>query len=549
LEGVPIRNLEEETMRKTGLGLLAAVLILAAGAAFAQNSPAGKVQMKGKTLFVINSGIEQLTPEERAQAISRRLQTILNSPPAKMETHIGKADAGLQVMIGNEPIVTVTEGDAKAAGISQQELAEQWAATIQQNMSESAAEGSWRALLLRVGLTILILAAALVILILLRRGRRALKRYLESRRRSIPSVRFRGLELLSSHSVLRVLTRLLWVAYGIAGLVVTVAALLIVFAQIPDTRGYAYQVFLWLWDPFVAIMKGVLAYLPNLFYILVIVVVTRIAIRAVNFVFEQAHRGVISLEPWVHSDVARPTAQIFKVVMIVLALFFIAPLIPGTGSTAARGISVILGLMVSFGSSSTVGNIIAGVVLTYMRPFQVGERVKVGDTSGDVLERTFLYTKIRTIKNEQVIVPSLLALSNNMVNYSTEARGQGLILHTSVTIGYDAPWRKVHELLLRAADRTQNVLKNPKPFVLQTALNDFFVNYQLNAYTDAPNAMAETYSTLHQNIQDSFNEGGIEILSPHYFQLRDGNTTTIPQDYRPADYQPDRFLVDARSQA
>ena len=134
-----------------------------------------------------------------------------------------------------------------------------------------------------------------------------------------------------------------------------------------------------------------------------------------------------------------------------------------------------------------------------------------------------------------------------MVNYSAQARSSGLILHTSVTIGYDAPWRKVHELLLRAADRTRHLLKDPKPFVLQTALNDFFVSYELNVFTDQPREMVPIYSELHQNIQDSFNEGGVEIMSPHYYQLRDGNSTTIPTNYRSKDYAAQRFLVDAHS--
>ena len=241
-------------------------------------------------------------------------------------------------------------------------------------------------------------------------------------------------------------------------------ALLLIFSQFPQTSDYAKLVFLWMWNPFVDIVRGVVHYLPNLFTILVIVVVTRMALRGVGFIFEQAHRGVISLEPWVHRDVARPTSQILKAILIVLALFFIAPLIPGTGSTAAKGITVILGLMVSFGSTSTVGNLIAGIVLTYMRPFQLGERVKVGDTFGDVTEKTFLYTKILTIKNEEVVVPSLQTLSGAIINYSAKAKQSQLILHTTVTIGYDAPWRRVHELLLQAAERTPGSFEAAQAF-------------------------------------------------------------------------------------
>jgi small-conductance mechanosensitive channel len=534
-------------MRRAALAVLPMILVLTAVARGQQSPPEGKVRIKGQELFVLKSGREQLTVAERAEAINHRLQVIANSPPVHLETRVAKTEAGWQVLIGNEPIVTVTDDDAKPTGDTAEQLANHWASVIQQAMVESTGEGTWQVVLRRVILTALILVAAFGILILLRRGRQRLGKSLDARRDRMPAVRFRGLQVVSPQGIHRSLSRLLSLWYFTFALVVSIAGLLLTFAQIPETRGYAYQVFLWMWDPFLAILKGALSYLPNLFYILVIVVVTRVALRAIGYIFEQAHRRVISLEPWVHSDVARPTAQIIKAVVIVLALFFIAPLIPGTGSTAARGITVILGLMVSFGSSSTVGNLIAGIVLTYMRPFQIGERVKIGDTVGDVVERTFLYIKIRTIKNEQVIVPSLLALNNNMVNYSTAARTQGLILHTTVTIGYDAPWRKVHELLQHAAQRTEHILKDPKPFVLQTSLNDFYVSYQLNAYTDKPASMVQIYSDLHENIQDCFNQGGVEIMSPHYTQLRDGNTTTIPPEHRPADYRPARFLVDAGS--
>jgi small-conductance mechanosensitive channel len=294
-------------------------------------------------------------------------------------------------------------------------------------------------------------------------------------------------------------------------------------------------------------LRGVIGYLPSLFYILVIVLVTRLVLRGIGFVFEQAHRGVISLEPWLHRDLALPTASIIKAVIVVLALFFIAPLIPGTGTTAAQGITVLLGLMVSFGSTSTVGNLIAGIVLRYMRPYYEGDRVRLGETLGDVVERRFLYTKLLTAKNEEVIVPSLQILGKEMINYSSRAKEHGLILHTTVTIGYDAPWRKVHELLIRAAERTTHILKEPKPFVLQTSLDDWYVSYQINAYTDQPNKMASIYAELHQNIQDSFNEGGVEIMSPHYLNLRDGNGTTIPVDYRDKSYRPGRFLVEAET--
>jgi small-conductance mechanosensitive channel len=396
----------------------------------------------------------------------------------------------------------------------------------------------------RLIITGLVVVIAVFLLVGLRRIKRHADRLLEQRREQIPAFRFRGLELVSARALFTNLGRMVMGLYLLCFALVVLGASLMVFGQFPATQGYARQVGLWLWIPFVRILEGALGYLPNLFYILVILVVARFILRMIGYVFGAAERGLISLEPWIHRDVARPTGLIIKVTVVVVTLFFIAPLIPGTGSTAARGISIILGLMISFGSTSTVGNFVAGIVLMYMRPFQLGERIRIGDTTGDVIERTFLYTKVLSIKNEEIIVPSLTALGSPMTNYSARAHAQGLILHTSVTITYDVPWRHVHELLLRAADRTAHVLKEPKPFVLQTALDDFFVNYQINVYTDQAARMAQIYSELHQNIQDSFNEARVEICSPHYRQLRDGNSTTLPVGYRENSYEAPRFRVE-----
>jgi small-conductance mechanosensitive channel len=172
-----------------------------------------------------------------------------------------------------------------------------------------------------------------------------------------------------------------------------------------------------------------------------------------------------------------------------------------------------------------------------MRPFQLGDRIKIADTTGDVMEKTLLVTRIRTIKNVDVTIPNAMVLSSHLINYSSSSKDHGLILHSSVSIGYDAPWQKVHELLIAAARTTTHLLAQPEPFVLQTSLNDFYVTYEINAYTDQPNLMATIYAELHQNIQDTFNEAGVEIMSPHYTQLRDGNKTAIPDQYLPKSYQ------------
>jgi small-conductance mechanosensitive channel len=219
------------------------------------------------------------------------------------------------------------------------------------------------------------------------------------------------------------------------------------------------------------------------------------------------------------------------------------PYFPGHDSSAFRGVSIFVGVLFSLGSAGAVGNIIAGVVLTYTRAFQIGDRVKIADTTGDVLGKTLLATRIRTIKNEDVTVPNSLVLGSHIVNFSACAAEGGLILHTGVTIGYDAPWRRIHELLIDAALSTQGILSTPAPFVLQTALSDFYVAYEINAYTNEAKRMAAIYAGIHQNIQDKFNEAGVEICSPHFAAVRDANHIAIPAEYVPERYVPPAFRV------
>jgi small-conductance mechanosensitive channel len=229
-----------------------------------------------------------------------------------------------------------------------------------------------------------------------------------------------------------------------------------------------------------------------------------------------------------HADWAMPTYSIVRFILYAFMFVLIFPYLPGSDSNIFRGVSVFLGLLISLGSSSVIANMMAGLVITYMRPFKIGDRIKIGEISGDVLEKTLLVTRIKTVKNEIVTIPNSSILTGNTTNYTVLSKAEGLIIHTTLTIGYDVPWNNVHEALIEAALKTKMILKNPKPFVLQTSLDDFYVSYQLNAFINKPVKQALIYSNLHQHIQDVFNEKGIEILSPHYRAERDGNMSTIP---------------------
>lgn len=358
----------------------------------------------------------------------------------------------------------------------------------------------------------------------------------------IRSLKIQRVEILSAANMVEVLLA------ATKGTRVIVLALTLYFyissvlGFFPWTRGVSAQLFGYVLSSFVAVAKAFADFIPNIVSIAVIVVVTRYIIKLISLLFTGLERGAMTIAGF-HRDWAEPTYKIVRFLVIVFAAIACFPYIPGSQSEGFRGISVFLGLLISLGSAAAIGNIIAGVVLTYMRPFRLGDRVKIADTVGDVMERTLLVTRIRTIKNVDVTIPNSMVLGSHLINFSACSREQGLILHTSVTIGYDAPWKTVHGLLIAAARSTSNILAEPQPFVLQTSLDDFYVTYEINAYTDQPNLMAATYGELHQNIQDQFNEAGVEIMSPHYGQIRDGNQTTIPEQYLPKNYQAPSFRI------
>lgn len=311
----------------------------------------------------------------------------------------------------------------------------------------------------------------------------------------------------------------------------------------PATRKLSVELLNYLIEPIKMIGHKFIASVPDIIAIAIIVVVTNYVIKLIHMFFNGMERGAITFQGF-HREWATPTYKIVRFFVLVLAAVAIFPYIPGSHSEAFRGISVFLGVLVSLGAAGSFSNIVAGVVLTYMRPFSLGDRVKIADTVGDITEKTLLVTRIRTIKNVDVTIPNALVLSSHIINFSSSAmKPPPLILHTSLTIGYDAPWQKVHELFIAAAKQTTHILETPEPFVLQTSLDDFYVRYEINAYTGAPNKMATIYSELHQHIQDQFNEAGVEIMSPHYTQIRDGNRTAIPDEYLPKTYRPSGLRI------
>ncbi len=319
-------------------------------------------------------------------------------------------------------------------------------------------------------------------------------------------------------------------------------ALPAIFGIFPWTKNYASTLFGYILNPVKKIAASFWNFVPDLITIIIILIVFRYVLKGLKYLRNEIKNEELKI-PGFYPDWANPTYQIIRVLVFAFMIVVVFPYLPGSSSPVFRGVSVFLGFLFTFGSAGSLSNIISGLILTYMRLFKIGDRVKIGEQVGDVIEKSLLVTRIRTIKNEIISIPNSAVMNGHTINYSSDAPGLGLIINTTVTIGYDTPWRDMHEALIEASLRTEFVLKEPKPFVLQTGLEDFYVSYQINAYIHEANKQATIYSSLYQNIQDVCNEKGIEIMSPHYFSARDGNETTIPSGYRSKDYNAPDFNI------
>lgn len=540
-------------LRMVLLAVLAA-LIWAPGQMPAQPAPAdpatgqsAPVVLHGRELFTIQQPLGAYSAAERARAISERLRVLAESTADELPPVVAEEVDGITVIsCGDVRILSVTDADARSAGLERIAYAQELTEILGRILAEEQKQFSWRALLQGALMAVLATAALYVFYRLTRRGLRALIwGIFRLKEKHIHDIRFQKTVLVTSRRITRFLVLLARVAWVFLLLLALYVYLPIVFRFFPYTRELSNQIITYTLSPIRILWEMFLAEIPNLFFVIIIAVLTYYATRFARFLFREVESGNIEL-PGFYQDWAMPTYKIVRLMLVAFAVVVAYPYIPGSSSEAFKGITIFFGILFSLGSTSIVANGVSGVILTYTRAFVIGDRVKIGETTGDVVEKTLLVTRLRTPKNVDVSVPNSMLLSNQIINYSAVAREKGLILHTTVTIGYDVPWRTVHRLLVDAALATRDVLENPRPFVLQTSLDDFYVSYELNAYTNTPRRIAGIYSDIHANIQDKFNEAGVEIMSPHYRAARDGNQTTIPADYLPGDYQAPRFQIESR---
>jgi small-conductance mechanosensitive channel len=487
---------------------------------------AAAVVFRGQTVFVITEPIGSLTPSERAERTSMALRRLAR-PFRPDEVRVAESEVGSEILVGNALVSVATDRDAAAAGRSRATIAAQRAESIRLALARAEADFSTHGIVAAAGWALgLTLALALVFWVF-----RRLRPVVEASLKTAEARLLRS-SRLGETEAMRLLHRT--GALALRGLMAVVAAgavvgyVVAVLTILPWTQGGGWRLAQLILSPIVAVLRDAVGWLPNLFYLIAIAALTYYLLTFIRLVFDEIGRGNLRLGAF-EPEWAEPTFRLVRILALAVALVMMFPYFPGSGSDAFKGVSLFLGVLVSLSSSAALSNFFAGTVLRYTRSFRVGDRITIGDVEGEVTETRALVTKLRTHKNVEVSIPNSLVIGSTIRNFSVAARQGGVILHTKVSIGYDSPWRQVHALLLLAAERTEGLMREPAPFVHQQELADFYVVYELNAYTRAPERMPRIYAELHHNIQDAFNEHGVQILSPHYESDRD-RPTFVPKE-------------------
>ena len=496
-----------------------------------QFTPGVPVVVEGDTLFYLYTKRGGYTPLQRAEMIDAAIMQLGKRFTLHPDSvYIESSDIVTDLMYGNKVIASFTDQDGLWEGRSREQLATDKRKIVVQKLKELKEEHSLWQLGKRILYFVLVLAGQYLLFWLtgwlFRKLKVRIQKLKDTRLKPISIQNYELLDTQRQVNLLIFLSNLLRYVIMLLQLLITVPLL---FAIFPQTKGLAYQIFSYIWNPIKNILVGIVDYITNLFAILIICFAVKYLVRLVHYLSREVEAGRLKFGGF-YPDWAMPTYHIIRFLLYAFMIAMIYPYLPGAKNGVFQGISVFVGLIISLGSSTVIGNVIAGLVITYMRPFKLGDRIQLNDTTGNVIEKTPLVTRIKTPKNEVVTIPNSFIMSSHTVNYSASAREYGLIIHSEVTIGYDVPWRQVHQLLIEAALNTPGVIDDPRPFVLETSLSDWYPVYQINAYIREADKLAQIYSDLHQNIQDRFNEAGIEIMSPHYMAMRDGNESTIPKD-------------------
>ncbi len=554
------RNLRKGTFLKHFCLPLILTLVLVVGFPSWGQAPAETdqpdrfpVELGGTHIFYMRAPVAGYSPETRAKVTSQRIRNFARDRslnPDAIEIQIDEQTKTYNLVADGERLAILTEADAVAIGVDPVTMVYRNRILVADAVEDWRAARNPEKYALAVLKTLTAVAGLMTVLAFLHWGCGwVIQRLRQWQGTRIPSFSLFGNELLSAERIVDGIWELIKLVRLILILLLLGYFSSLVLGFFPQTKRISDNLNKYALGAARTISDAAIDYLPKLFFIGIIILITTYVLKLVRFFFTEVQRGHITI-PGFYTNWAKPTYNIVRALIIFFAAAVAYPYLPGASSPAFQGISIFLGALFTLGSSGAIANLVSGVVLIYSRAYEIGDRICISDTVGDVLEKSLFVTRIRTLKNVVVTVPNSVILSSNIINY-TPGKGSltlaPLVLPTTVTLGYDVPWRLVHQVLIDAAHATDHIIAKPEPFVLQTSLDDFYVSYELNAYTEKPKLMPKIYSHLHQNIQDKCNEAGIEILSPHYRAARDGNPLAVPQEYWPKDYKVPAFRLEQTS--
>ncbi|MDR3329363.1 MAG: mechanosensitive ion channel family protein [Prevotellaceae bacterium] len=476
------------------------------------------VVLFGDTAFFLYLDVGGVTVKRRAKVVTENILELADDLLFKADSLVVHASEGFySVVYKSKVLIGVSDKQGYAAEKSSKALAEEYRDAIATAIIREQSKNVWYILLKQVLFTLVIIAALYFGIKYLNILFRRLQIFTQRRRkeRTIKAL----YSLMDADKQAAFIVAALKVLKYVLIAIACYVCLLALFRLFPSTQWLSDTLVGYITAPLKVIFFAAWGYLPHLFAVIIIVALFRLAFKALRIVAGKIGAGAIAFKGF-QPEWAKPTYQIVRVVLVVFLLIFIFPHLPNYDSEAFKGVSVLMGVLLSLGSTAVVGNVVAGLVITYMNSFRVGDRIKMGEHTGNVVEKTALVTRIRTPKNEVVTIPNSSIMAAQTINFTASAKEYGLILHTKVTMGYEVDWRRVHALLIEAGLKTSHVLRDPAPFVLQTALDDFYVSYQINVYTAEADEMIGIYSSLHQNVQDVFNREGIDLVLPHVVAVR-----------------------------
>ena len=483
------------------------------------------------TLYYLYTSYRPYDIDTRVKYVEEKLKELYNDPYFVADSiKIKPAGDYLSVMYNDKTITGVSMVDALWENSSQTELAQRYANIIKNTIVKYKEQNSLKSVLIRLAELLLVLFIAFILVWAINRLFDFLKKItLNSEHRFLTSIRIRNYDFIKKPGIVKVLVKLLAILRIVFLLFLLITIIPLIFDIFPSTQYLSKIIVQWISEPIKNVGIAIIGYLPHLFYIVIIAVITRYVLKILRFFALEIERGILKIKGF-HPEWAHTTYVLARMMLWVLALVIMFPHLPGSDSDAFKGISVFLGVLISLGSSSAISNAIAGIVISYMRPFQVGDWIKSGEIIGAVIEKNALVTRLKTINNEDITIPNSAILSGATMNFTSIGKEIGLALNVQVKVRYDYSDNLVEELLIEAALKTNGISPKPHPYIFQISLSELNAVYELNAYTFHPENMYFIKSDLTKNIQSTFRQANIEIFSTQYVEIRTPFSNTKKQN-------------------